>query len=82
MTITAVADNATGYNPITDEAVILQEDWDWLKDMVTNIRNTKDTLLIRQAEHDFHEEMTERYGGKVAGELLLRIWKHTKEKEA
>ena len=77
MTITPVLDNATGYNVATDEAVILQEDVDWMKELIGNIRKTKDSRIIRDAEKDFHDEMLERYGGKVAGELLLRVWKHT-----
>jgi len=77
MTITPVLDKATGYNVATDEAVILQEDVDWMKELIGNIRNTKDSRIIRDAEKDFHDEMLERYGGKVAGELLLRVWKHT-----
>lgn len=79
MTITPVLDNATGYNVTTDEAVILQEDVDWMKELIGNIRKKKDSRIIRDAEKDFHDEMLERYGGKVAGELLLRVWKHTKK---
>ena len=78
MIITPVLDRATGYNEATDEAFILQEDVDWMKELIGNIRKTKDTRIIRDAEKDFHEEMLERYGGRVAGELLLRVWRNTK----
>ena len=61
-----------------EKATILQEDLDWIKDLVKNIRNTHDPAIVRQAEHDFHEEMVMRYGGKGAGALLLSVWKMTK----
>lgn len=61
-----------------EKATILQDDLDWIKDLVKNIRNTKDPALVRQAEHDFHEEMVMRYGGHGAGALLLSVWKMTK----
>jgi len=63
-----------------DKATILQDDLDWIKELVKNIRNTKDPALVRQAEHDFHEEMVMRYGGHGAGALLLSVWKMTKGK--
>ena len=70
---------ACGYNAVTDEATILREDSDWMKELKSNIRKTKDKTIIRQAERNFHEEMTARYGSTVAGELLMRLWQSTKE---
>lgn len=61
-----------------EKATILQDDLDWIKDLVKNIRNTHDPAIVRQAEHDFHEEMVMRYGGHGAGALLLSVWKMTK----
>lgn len=61
-----------------DTATIFQSDLDWIKDLVKNIKAEKDQGMIRQAEHDFHEEMVMRYGGKGAGTLLLFVWKATK----
>lgn len=76
MTITTTTDpNAirTG----GENAVILEDDMEWLKELAENIRRCSDCKIIREAEHDFHEEMTNRYGGKVSGELLSMVWKMT-----
>ena len=63
---------------VTDaEAVILADDMDWLKELAGNIRRCSDGKIIREAEHDFHEEMTKRYGGKVSGEMLAMLWRMT-----
>ena len=68
-----------GYNAVTDEATILQSDADWMKELKSNIRKTKDKTIIRQAEREFHEAMVAQYGSTIAGELLMRLWKSTKE---
>ena len=68
-----------GYNAVTDTAVIAKDDRDWFHELTGNIKRTKDKEIIRQAEHDFHDEMTSRYGSQVAGELLMRLWQATKE---
>ena len=68
------------YNAVTDTAVILNEDKDWMKELIGNIKRTKDKSIIRQAERDFHDEMLNRYGHTVAGELLFRLWSATKER--
>ena len=76
MTINITGDyEKAGYDVVTDTATIMKEDSAWMKDLVKNINMTKDKSIIRQAEHDFHEAMMERYGGKIAGELLLVLWK-------
>lgn len=67
------------YDAVKDVAVILIDDKDWMKELVGNIKRTKDKEIIRQAEHDFHDEMVNRYGSEVAGELLMRLWQATKE---
>ena len=59
------------------EAVILKDDMDWLNELAGNIRRCTDGKIIREAEHDFHEEMTKRYGGKVSGEMLSMLWRIT-----
>lgn len=69
-----------GYNAVTDTAVILTEDKDWMKELIANIKKTKDKAIIRQAERDFHDEMVTRYGNTVAGELLMMLWNATKER--
>lgn len=69
-----------GYNAVTDTAVILTEDKDWMKELIANIKRTKDKAIIRQAERDFHDEMVTRYGNTVAGELLMMLWAATKER--
>ena len=69
-----------GYNAVTDTAVILTEDKDWMKELIANIKRTKDKAIIRQAERDFHDEMVTRYGNTVAGELLMMLWNATKER--
>lgn len=69
-----------GYNAVTDTAVILTEDKDWMKELIANIKKTKDKAIIRQAERDFHDEMVTRYGNTVAGELLAMLWNATKER--
>ena len=69
-----------GYNAVTDTAVILTEDKDWMKELIANIKRTKDKAIIRQAERDFHDEMVTRYGNTVAGELLAMLWNATKER--
>ncbi len=69
-----------GYNAVTDTAVILTEDKDWMKELAGNIKRTKDKSIIRQAEREFHDEMVTRYGNTVAGELLMKLWQATKEK--
>lgn len=68
-----------GYNAVKDEGTILQGDADWMKELKTNIRKTKDKTIIRQAEREFHEAMVAQYGSTIAGELLMRLWKSTKE---
>ena len=70
-----------GYNAVKDEAIILTEDKDWMKELVGNIKRTKDKAIIRQAERDFHDAMVERYGSTVAGELLMKLWTATKERD-
>lgn len=69
-----------GYDALSDTATILTEDKDWMKELVENIKRTKDKAIIRQAEREFHDEMTNRYGGTVAGELLMKLWQATKER--
>ncbi len=76
MTITTTTD-PKAIAVTDDSAVILADDMDWLKELVGNIRRCTDGKIIREAEHDFHEEMTNRYGGKVSGELLSMLWKMT-----
>ena len=61
-----------------ETAVILADDKDWLLELAQNIKNCADRRIIREAEHDFLEEMTNRYGGKVAGGLLGELWRLTK----
>lgn len=68
-----------GYDAVTDTAVILTEDKNWMKELIANIKRTKDKAIIRQAERDFHDEMVTRYGNTVAGELLMMLWNATKE---
>ena len=68
-----------GYNAVTDTATIHREDADWMKELTGNIKREKDPAIIRQAEKDFHDAMTERYGGTIAGELLMRLWQSTRE---
>ena len=68
-----------GYNAVTDTAVILTEDKDWMKELAGNIKRTKDKAIIRQAEREFHDEMFSKYGKTVAGELLMKLWQATKE---
>ena len=68
-----------GYNAVTDTAVILTEDKDWMKELAGNIKREKDPAIILQSEKDFHDAMTERYGGTIAGELLMRLWQSTRE---
>ena len=58
----------------SEEAIILTEDKDWMKELAGNIRKCTDMRIVRDAERDFHEEMERRYGGKVAGELLSKLW--------
>ena len=70
-----------GYDAVADVAVILTDDKDWMKELVGNIKRTKDKAIIRQAERKFHNEMESRYGGHVAGELLMKLWQATKEME-
>ena len=70
---------ACGYNAVKDEATILREDADWMKELTANIKKTTDRAIIRQAEREFHDEMLRRYGGTVAGELLAKLWQATKE---
>ena len=67
-----------GYDAVTDEGTILREDADWMKELKTNIRNTENKEIIRQAEHDFHSAMLEQYGSTIAGELLMRLWQSTR----
>jgi len=69
-----------GYNAIRDEATILRDDADWMKELTANIKRTNDPAIIRQAERDFHQAMVDQYGGTIAGELLFRLWKSTQEK--
>ena len=70
-----------GYNAVTDTATIFTEDKDWMKELIANIKRTKDKAIIRQAERDFHDEMLNRYGSAVAGELLFRLWRATSQEE-
>ena len=76
-----VTDNpkACGYDAVRDEATIHREDADWMKELAGNIRRTKDKAIIRQAEREFHDEMFNKYGKTVAGELLMKLWQATKE---
>ena len=69
---------ACGYNAIHDEATILRDDADWMKELTGNIKRSKDKAIIRQAEREFHDEMVKRYGSTVAGELLMKLWQATK----
>jgi len=65
-----------------DETVtILKEDGDWIIDLVKNIRECSKPEIIRQAEREFHTEMTDRYGGHISGALLLYVWDKTKKEE-
>jgi len=64
-----------------DESVILQSAYEWLKDLAKDIRACNNSDQIRQAEHDFFEVMSARYGGQVAGALLLQLWKMTPKEE-
>ena len=63
------------------ESVIHSEVKDWIKDMVTNIKRTKDPVLIRQAEKEFYEDVKAQYNGAVAAECLMAIWRNTKKEE-
>ena len=56
------------------DAWVLEEDIEWLKELKINIGKTKDRETIYLAEHNFLDEMTERYGSKVAGALLGKLW--------
>ena len=56
------------------DAWVLEEDLDWMKELKTNISKTKDRNIIFQAEHDFLDAMTERYGSKVSGAMLGKLW--------
>ena len=62
-----------------DTLTILKDDGEWIKELVTNLRNCKSSEIKRQAEHDFHAEMTERYGGHISGILLMYVWDKTKQ---
>ena len=77
-----VTDNpkACGYDAVRDEATIHREDADWMKELAGNIKRTKDKAIIRQAEREFHDEMFSKYGKTVAGELLMKLWQATKER--
>ena len=70
-----------GYNAVKDTVTIHREDADWIKELTENIKKSSNKAIIRQAEHDFHEAMVERYGSAVAGELLMKLWQATKEEE-
>ncbi len=74
MTITTTTD-PNAINVTEESAVILEDDLDWLKELVGNIRWCTNCRIIREAEQEFHEEMTNRYGRKVAGKLLSMLWK-------
>ena len=76
MTITTTNDPAMVFAS-DDSAVILEEDDDWMHELAGNIKKCTDMRIVRDAEHDFFREMTNRYGGKVAGELLSMLWKMT-----
>lgn len=58
-----------------DEIVIMADDKDWMKELAENIRKCSDKTIIREAEHDFFEDMVTRYGSRAAGVLLSQIWK-------
>lgn len=65
---------------IQDETVtILKDDGEWIKELVQNIRNCTKPEIIRQAEREFHSEMTDRYGGHISGALLMYVWDKTKK---
>ena len=68
-----------GYNAVTDTGVIHRETSEWMKELIGNIKRTKDASIIRDAERDFHNAMVEQYGSTIAGELLMRLWQSTKE---
>lgn len=64
-----------GYNAQKDEGTILQSDADWMKELKDNIQKSDNKDIVRDAEMDFHTAMVEQYGSKIAGELLMRLWK-------
>lgn len=70
-----------GYDEDADVGTILTDDKDWMKELIENIKNTKDREIIRQAEKDFHTAMVDQYGSTIAGELMFRLWKATPIKE-
>ena len=76
MTITTTT-NPDAIRMSDDHSVIYKDDMDWLNELAENIRHCSDIRIIQEAEHDFHDEMTKRYGGKVSGELLSMLWKMT-----
>ena len=61
-----------------DTITIFREDGEWIKELVQNLRNCNNSDIKRQAEHEFHQEMTERYGGVISGALLMYVWDKTK----
>ena len=64
-----------GYDAVKDEATILREDADRLKDLTQKLRGSYDKKLIQRTEREFHEQMTQKYGQMIAGEMLFRLWK-------
>lgn len=60
---------------------ILRDDGEWIKELVNNLRNCNNGDMKRQAEREFHTEMTERYGGHVSGALLMYVWDKTKPEQ-
>ena len=72
------------YNPsevrVTDEeSVILQSTVEEMKELARTFTHGTSIKKIQKTEHDFYEKMTAKYGGKLAGELMLRLWKMTKK---
>ena len=64
-----------------DTITILREDGDWIKELIQNLRKCNSGEIKRQAERDFHNSMTERYGGHVSGALLMYVWDKTKPEQ-
>ena len=59
------------------DAWIHVDDVEWMKDLAKNLHRCKDNDQKRYAEREFHKDIKERYNGKVAGALLLKVWEMT-----
>ena len=62
-----------------NESTIHSEVKGWIKDMVQNIRKTKDPAHIRQAEREFYDDIKAQYNAPIAAECLMSVWRNTKE---